>query len=469
VEQQPGRRRVLRSERVDDPWDRIASCFSSDGPTEWSDLATESACRAFQDTVACALAGTREPVVGKLVEMVSPWGGGEEVAVFGTPHRMPSPWAALVNGTAAHSLEYDDVVEVAQAHVSAVLVPAVLAVGEARGASGTDCLDAYLIGFEVMALLGERLNDAHYYLGWHPTSTLGAIGAAASCARLMRLEPDHALGALSLATSMAAGLKRQFGSLAKPVHAGLAAKNGVIAAAMAAQGVSAAKNIFTGPRGFLDCYGDPSTPMRAWTAERTGSAIETFGIWTKAYPCCASTHRPVDAVMYLQRSHGFGVHSVAQIDAQIPEIAFQNLPFDQPRNSEEARFSLHFCLAAALLKGELSLASFDRTAMSDPEVARIMSRISVEIHPDQVGMASRVGEDPSATVVVRLADGNEVSHSIQYPKGHPKAPLSRSRLLRKFVECTHAVLGSRSREVFDTLGDLSSVRNVRQVVSGLKP
>ncbi|MYE59081.1 MAG: MmgE/PrpD family protein, partial [Alphaproteobacteria bacterium] len=190
-------------------------------PRTWSGEAARRAGSAFVDTAACMLAGAGDDAPRAAHAGVARWGAGG-ATVAGTPHRLAAPWAALVNGTAAHALDYDDVLEISNAHVSAVLVPALLALGEEREADGAACVDAFIVGVEIMARLGEALNMTHYFKGWHTTSTLGAPAAAAACARLLRLDAGTAAHALSLATSLASGAKRQFGTMAKPLHAGLA-------------------------------------------------------------------------------------------------------------------------------------------------------------------------------------------------------------------------------------------------------
>src|SRR5690606_18663480 len=158
---------------------------------------------------------------------------------IGRPDGLSPPWAALANGTAAHALDFDDNFDPAKAHASAVLIPAILALAEERPAPGFAVLDAYIVGLQIMGRVGQGINPFHRNRGWHATATVGAIGAAAACARLLALSSAQATHALSLATSMAAGSMAQFGTMAKPLHAGLAAKSGVIAASLAQAGLDA--------------------------------------------------------------------------------------------------------------------------------------------------------------------------------------------------------------------------------------
>ena len=413
----------------------------AEAPRAWSEEAERRAAGAFVDTVACMLAGADDAAPRAVYEGVARWGAGG-ATVAGTPHRHAAPWAALVNGTAAHALDYDDILEISNAHVSAALVPALLALGEERGADGGSCVDAFIVGVEVMARLGEALNMTHYFKGWHTTSTLGAPAAAAACARLLRLDAAKTTAALSLATSLASGAKRQFGTMAKPLHAGLAAKNGIVAAALAEAGVTAAADAYEGERGFVDLFaGVPRARLEAAVAAFDGPpAIERHGLWQKVYPCCGSVHRPLDALLDLQADCGVEAQSVTGIDALLPEIAVQNLPYEAPADAMQARFSLPYLLASALVDGRLALDAFTADALARPNVRTLLPRIRMRPDPDQPG-DTNVDEAPlRATVTVTLAGGAERSRTVREPRGHPCRPLDRDALHAKFVDCASRAL-----------------------------
>ena len=439
----------------------------ADAPRAWSGEAGRRASSAFVDTAACMLAGADDDAPRAVHDAASRWGAGS-ATVAGTPHRLAAPWAALVNGTAAHALDYDDVLEISNAHVSAVLVPALLALGEERDADGGSCVDAFIVGVEVMARLGEALNMTHYFKGWHTTSTLGAPAAAAACARLLGLDAAKASHALSLATSLASGAKRQFGTMAKPLHAGLAAKNGIIAAALAEAGVTAAADAYEGARGFVDLFaGVPRERLEAALGDFDGPpAIERHGLWQKFYPCCASAHRPLDALLALHAEGAVAPQAVAKIDALLPEIAVQNLPYAAPADAMQARFSLPYLLASALADGRLALDAFGDAALARPGVRAMLPRIGMRADPDQPGDANVDAVPQRATVTVRLAGGDERSRTIHEPRGHPRVPLGMDALHAKFVDCAARALPSAARDAaFEALegiagaGDLSAIGN----------
>ena len=438
----------------------------AEAPQAWSEEARRRASGAFVDTVACMLAGAADAAPRAAYDAVSRWGVGGAV-VAGTPNRLAAPWAALVNGTAAHALDYDDVLEISNAHVSAVLVPALLALGEERGADGAACVDAFIVGVEVMARLGEALNMTHYFKGWHTTSTLGAPAAAAACARLLRLDAAKATAALSLATSFASGAKRQFGTMTKPLHAGLAAKNGITAAVLAESGVTAATDAYEGERGFVALFaGVPCERLEAAVADFDGPpAIERHGLWQKYYPCCASAHRPLDALLALYGDGGVTPQAVAEIDALLPEIAVQNLPYDAPADAMQARFSLHYLLASALLDGRLALDAFSGQALTRPAVRALLPKVRMRPDPAQPGDAN-VDEVPQrATVTVRLAGGGERSRTIREPRGHPRRPLGRDALHAKFVNCASRALPAAAHDAaFEALDGIAGARSLDAIV-----
>ena len=441
----------------------------AEAPRAWSEEALRRAGGAFVDTAACMLAGADDAAPRAAYAGVARWGAGG-ATVAGTPHRLAAPWAALVNGTAAHALDYDDILEISNAHVSAALVPALLALGQERDADGAACVDAFIVGVEVMARLGEALNMTHYFKGWHTTSTLGAPAAAAACARLLRLDAARTTAALSLATSLASGAKRQFGTMTKPLHAGLAAKNGIMAAALAESGVTAAADAYEGARGFVDLFaGVPRERLEAAVADFGGPpAIERYGLWQKVYPCCGSVHRPLDALLDMRGDDGLRPQAVAEIDAVVPEIETHNLPYAAPTDAMQARFSLPYLLASALVDGRLALDAFTADALVRPGVRTLIPRIRMRPDPTQPGDVNVDAEPLRATVTVRLAGGDERSRTVQEPRGHPCRPLGRDALHAKFVDCAARVLpAAKHDEAFDALDGIAGAHSLDAIAGHL--
>jgi len=406
-------------------------------PPSFGAAERHDAARAILDTVACMLAARREPVAAKTLAAVQHWGHGPaRVVVPGAPS-LAAPWAAMVNGAAAHAQDYDDVLEPAMAHASAVLVPALLALAEERRASGAALIEAFLVGIEVMARLGEALNMAHYAAGWHTTLTLGAPAAAAACARLMRLDAGRTRVALSQSMSMAGGSKRHMGVMAKPIHAGLAAKAGLMAAALAEQGTTANAEIFAGPWGALEMMAGPAAPGFRPDFLDGSPAMREHGVWLKAYPTCASTHRAVDGILALRARHGLTPDNVAAIHVTLPKVADQNLMFDIPSTPGEARFSMHYCAAAALADGALGPSAFTDGAIARKDLAALMARVTRSVREDQAEPGADLS-DQTSTVAIRTTDGAQHEIGIEVPRGHPANPLTDADLSDKFDACAAA-------------------------------
>jgi 2-methylcitrate dehydratase PrpD len=431
-------------------------------PRQWSAGQLEAARRAVVDTVAVMLAGQDELCTVNLRRAVSGWGDGRSHVMGGRPQA--APWAALVNGTAAHALDYDDVLDPAMSHPSAALVPAVLALAEETETSGADVLDAFIVGFEVMARLGEAMNLLHYMRGWHTTLSIGSMGVAAACARLLRLDADRTTMAISLATSMAGGSKRQFGTMAKPLHAGLAAKNGMVAAQLAATGFTGIVEPMEGRWGYLELMAGKGAPGMAAGLAHLGDppAIEQYGIWAKYYPCCASTHRPVDAL----RSLNLRPERVASIRAEVSEVAQANLRYHVPRDPNEARFSLPYCLSAALHDGTLTVGSFSPEAIARPELVPLMERIEVAMDPELTGDRPVAETFERGRVAVTLTDGSVLHASATIPRGHPQAPLTDAELAGKFRDCaTRALAPGQADGVWEALARFELLGRVAELTA----
>lgn len=439
--------------------------WCSGASRQWSQASLEGARRALVDTIAVILAGQEEACTVGARRAVGAWGDGPCYVVGGAPQA--APWAALVNGTAAHALDYDDVLDPAMSHPSAALVPAILALGEARDASGADCLDAYLVGFEVLARLGEAMNLVHYKRGWHTTLSLGSMGVAAACARMMRLDTRETAMAISLSTSMAGGSKRQFGSMAKPLHAGLAAKNGLMAAQLAASGVTGVDEPLEERWGYIDLMAGDTAPGMAAALSHIGepSAMEQYGVWAKFYPCCASTHRPVDAL----RSLGLKLEQVVSIEAQVSEVAAANLRYRVPRDANEARFSLPYCLASALADGTLTNASFSPAALQRPALVPLMKSVTMTVDPELTADRPVTESFERGTIDVTLVSGERKRVAVRTPHGHPDDPLSAAELEAKFRDCATGVLSPGAIDtVLDHLAAFGSLERVKTLTAALR-
>jgi 2-methylcitrate dehydratase PrpD len=440
----------------------LASFVTSAAPPS---LARTRAASAFLDTVGVTLAGASEPAA-RAVQRVIGTTGGTTSAILGTAIRASAMDAALANGTAAHALDYDDMCFVSLAHPSAPLVSALLAAGELTGASGATLADAYVVGFEIEARLGRVMNPRHYQRGWHCTSTLGAIGAAAAVSRVLGLASHATAHAIAIAASEASGLKENFGTMVKPLHAGLAARDGVLAALLAQNGFSASDRALDGPQGFLramDSERDDLEPEVSDLGVRW--EIVDTGITVKLYPSCAATHPPLDALLALRRREAFTDSDVDRVDIDVDAITPTVLIYDRPTSGLEAKFSMQYCASAAMVDGRVGIDSFDTPRMSATRITSFMPRVSM--HVDAALGADRPALT-QARVHVRLRDGRHLTAEANGAQGYPEHPASDEELADKFLACAARTLErSAADRALNLLRRFEQLEDVRASTSAL--
>ena len=437
-------------------------------PADWPEAAWEAAHRAFIDVIAVSIPGATEPVARIVFETVKPWGAGPSTAI-GQSAPLAAPWAALVNGTAAHALDFDDNFDPAKAHATAVLAPAILALAEQEGASGRQCLDAYVAGLQILGRVGQGVNPAHRNRGWHATTTVGAIGAAAACARLLGLDARRAAHAVSISTSMAAGFMSQFGTMTKPVHAGLAAKSGLLAAGLAQAGLDAGLATLDGPTGMnrlmvgpdYEALRDTLTHVEHGQTLRFETAdvgepllLLSSGLKLKRFPNCGSAHRAMDGLAALLEAHGFAASEIAAIHVRAPVSHLNNLMYTAPQDAPQARFSLEYALACLAVSGRCTLADFTDEAARRPALAALYPLI----HRHPVDKAE--GEFPTEVEVV-LKDGRAFETAVPWPAGSLVLPFTEAQLWAKFDGCAAGILpperAAALRAALERLPDLPSI------------
>jgi 2-methylcitrate dehydratase PrpD len=433
-----------------------------------SPLALSRAGDAITDVVACMVAGAGDEGAERLRRTVAHYGSGPST-VFGSTDKAQAPYAALANGMAAHALDFDDNYAPGLTHATAVLIPALLALAEEIDASGRAVMDAYIVGLEIHGAIGRGIGRGHYDLGWHNTSTVGCIGTAAACGRLLGLDAEKLTSAISLGVSMASGAKVQFGSMGKPFHAGMAAKNAVLAARMAADGFEARPDAIEAERGFCDLYA--GTPDREWTEilDNLGQplAIEEYGLAPKLYPCCGSAHRVLDGVLALRAAHGFTADDVARVETVVGYGNKRNLCYADPQQEMEARFSMNYCVGVALKSGRVSLSDFTPEAVQRPELRALLPLVSMEATE-----AGAEGDDPTHRlphdVKIELKDGRVFEESVQWARGTIHNPFDAADTDAKFQDCCEGFL---SKDDFDAarqaLRDLRTLKSVHELTRHL--
>ena len=409
--------------------DAIASRAAGGAPVTAANRA--AAGHAIADTIACIVGGQGDIATlavrrgigaARMTGPATLVGGGSA----------PAPQAALINGTSGHALDFDDNFGPGMSHASAVLVPALLAIGQSQGATGAELVSAYLTGLEAQALVGLGVWPEHYVAGWHGTSTVGTIGTAAGCAALLGLDHDGIVQAMSLAVSMASGMKGQFGTPAKPFHAGMAARNAVEAAQLAAAGLYGRADILERAQGFGALMSGGREA--AWALPEPGAphVIGTEGLMPKIHPCCGSTHNSVDMVQALRVEHGFAGDEVERVVLTVGRANHRNLAYPEPRTPMEARFSMQYCVALALTQDMLSLSDFSPEAVARPHLRALLPRIEMEVMPlDE----ERAQPRPPHRAQITLKDGRRLGAALAHARGTLQDPLDEATRVAKLRDC----------------------------------
>jgi 2-methylcitrate dehydratase PrpD len=413
----------------------------------------------FADCFAVMVAGAREPVVRVVDQTLAADVSGKGASLIPSGERRRVEDAALVNGVAAHVLDYDDVA--LDGHPSAVLVPAILAQAEAVGSSGAEMLAAYIAGYEVWADLIGREEGHLHDKGWHPTAVLGAIAAAAACAKLRGLDASKASTALATAASMSAGLVSNFGTMTKSFQVGRAAQSGVIAAALAEAGFTASPDALEHRAGFLSAVSPTGRPDRARPFEVRGHEwrILRHGLNVKRYPICYATHRSIDAALDLVQQYNLKAQDIDQIKVMTGETQMLMLRNHRPQTGLEAKFSMHFAMASSVVAGNVGLSELTDSFVLNPEVQAIMGRVIYETTSDTMDGLSFA---PFDSVMIRTSSGKALeSGPVEHAKGSHQRPLSEQELWTKFSNCMERELPeTTTSHLFTQLMSLERLNNV---------
>ena len=410
----------------------------------------------FIDCIATMIAGAHDPAPQLLRQALRPTGG--EASLYFSGEKAPAPDAAWINGTAGHALDYDDVASL-RGHPSTVLVPAILAEGEALGASGRDMLAAYVAGYETWAELAWRDPGHHHRKGWHPTGIFGPIGAAAACASLRRLDAQRTTHALALAASQSSGIMANFGTMTKPFHAGRSAHSGLFAARLAELGFTASPDALEHPQGFLSAVSPAGQVDRETPAQGLGSEwkIVKYRLGIKKYPACYCTHRALDAMLELLARQPLRPAEIEKITVSLSDTHALILRNHRPQTGLEAKFSIEFAMAAAVIARRAGLAEYTDSFVRRPEVQALMEEVTVETNQNYDPEVS--GASVWDQVRVDLASGGSIeSEKVSRAKGHADRPLSEAELFEKFRGCLDAGGARIAPEVlFDRLKRLEDL------------
>jgi 2-methylcitrate dehydratase PrpD len=423
--------------------------------------------RHVLDTVGLMISGSTSDGCRLTHAFHAERGGTPEATVLGIAQRANLLQAAYANAEAAHAMDYDDT-QLAAApdraygllmHPSSPVLGAVLPIAEWLGASGEDALVAFAIGVEVSCVIAEAISPSHYGNGLHCTGTIGGFGAAAAAGRLLGLDAEHMALALGTVGSMSAGLRQNFGTMTKPLHAGRAAENGVLAALRVSKGHTATADIIEAPRGFFRAYGGGDLDQIEAALGNPWTIVDP-GISIKPYPSGSLTHPAVGATIGLVTESDVLPGQIDHIRVGVNSYTALTLLHATPSDELQAKFSMQYGVAIAALDRAAGLEQFTTERVMRPDAQAMLRRVQVEVDE----RAEAAGFDQMYSIVtIHLADGTTVERQASFAKGSPADPMTDGELLAKFAECVELV--DPKADVDGIAAELLAIRDVADVRS----
>ncbi len=449
---------------------RLAEKICAFRPEDMTARVLTEARTAIIDTIGCTLSGIPEPCARILLETPGVADASGPALVFGTSHRTSALDAALVNGTASHALDYDDVSGVMGGHPSAPVTAPIFALGEQLKVSGRQALAAYVIGVETEVRLSRAVNFHHYDKGWHPTATLGTFGAAAAAAHLLKLDVSRTARALALAASFSSGIKANFGTMTKPLHVGHVGRNGLFAALIAERGFESNPGALEHQQGWFKVFnGDgnywPERMFEDWGAPWE---IETAEMGLKQFPCCGSTHPAIAMMLALVREEHVTADAVRSIEILAHRRRLPHTDNPDPKTPLAAKFSIQYVTARALADAAVRIRDFEGDAVMEERVRHLLPLITTRPHPD---MPDNSPKQFGTEVVVTMKDGRRLSRRIDHLVGRGgDNPMSTEELFEKFEDCARRALAhDQIAPLFERLETLETVTDLGEVTRLLEP
>lgn len=411
------------------------------------------------DTLACTLAGASDELTTILLAEMQEQGGRETATVIGHAVRLPPASAALVNGAAAHALDYDDVNLAMPGHPSVAILPALLALAEERGSSGAEVLTAFVAGYELQCRVGRVISPGHYDgLGFHATATVGSFGGAAACAHLMGLTEEQTAVALGIAGTQAAGLKSMFGTMCKPLHAGKASYHGLLAAKLAARGFTSRTDVLECAQGFARTHSPDFNPARALENPPQDWFIRNNLF--KYHAACYMVHSSIEAARKLREQHGVTPDRVAALRVQIEEACDRICNIPAPRTGLEAKFSLRLATAMGLAGIDTGrLSTYSAEVAADPTLVAIRDKVEFDF---RTGIPNTFAE-----IDLTLTDGTRLT--ARHDAGIPAADVTAQgqRLEEKFNALVEPILGANAATaMIADINRLETLPDVRSLMAG---
>ncbi|MET3794730.1 MmgE/PrpD family protein [Aquamicrobium terrae] len=425
----------------------------------------EGSKRSLLDTIGVMLGGCGEPAPRLLARYACSYGIGK-ASLIGQGQKVAAPLAALVNGTAADVLGFSDIVVDNMNHPSGSVCAAVLALAEERDASGADVILAHLIGVEVADKIGVGVKPQLQIKGWHPLAVLNTFGVAAACGRLLKLDTDKMANALGIAGVMASGMRAGNGTMSKAFGAGRAARDGLEAALLAKMGFTGSTAVIEARDGFLLTFGDGASG--AGILDNLGDPYEFTnpGMTYKAYPTCTRSHPGINAALKLRAQYKFGLDDIDHIVCNVAPAVADYLKFGVATTKLEAKYSLPFCVALALIEGRVTLANVTDEKVGDPQVIALMKKVTMQISEDFARHGYLPPHAPhGCRVHVHLKSGLELVQQENRGPWEPTTPPTWEHLSEKYRRCAELVLSDEAIDgSIDLLSRLETVSRIHSLI-----
>ncbi len=425
----------------------------------WSDAVEREAHRTFYNWLGCAIGAAHHEAAVASLEAVQLLEPAPQATVLGRAEKVDIASAALINGITSHTFDFDDTHLKTIIHPAGPVASAILALGELRGATGRELIDALVLGIDVACRVGNAMYPEHYDRGWHITGSTGTLGAAAGCARLLGLDEQRTAMALGIAASQPVGFREQFGTMTKPFHPGGSARAGLTSALLASHGFTASPRALEAPRGFMQVTSD----KRDWNeiTHELGERFEISFNTYKPFACGIVIHPSIDACVQL-REQGVVPEQVQTIELRVHSLVLELTGKKEPRDGLQGKFSVYHGCAAGLIYGRAGEEEFSDAVVSDPRVVALRNKVRATVD-DSI-------HEAAADVTAVLVDGRRVHVRVDHAIGSLERPLSDAQLEAKFNALVVSQMGeARAREITAACLRLASLSDVRELTALCRP
>lgn len=440
---------------------RILADFVTTHPSKgWTDSVEHEAHRTFINWLGCAVGAARHETLNSALAAINMLEPAGQASVLGRSERVDIASAALLNGISSHTFDFDDTHLKTIIHPAGPVASAVLALAEKLGSTGREIIDALVLGIDVSCRVGNMIYPQHYDRGWHITGSTGTLGAAAACARLLKLDADKTTMALGIAASQPVGLREQFGTMTKPLHPGAAARAGMVSALMAQQGFTASEKAIEAPRGFAQVISD----KQDWSeiTDELGERFEISFNTYKPFACGIVIHPSIDGCIRLREAHNLKADDIERIELKVHTLVLELTGKRTPKTGLEGKFSVFHSCAAGIIFGSAGEEEYSEEVVNRPDVVALRDKITASIDPSI--------KEAAADVTVICKDGRQFHVHVDRAIGSLENPMSDTQLNAKFDGLVVPVLGTEKGEALKALcWKLAELTNTEDLVRHALP